>query len=53
LPRLPLRLALPHLEPVLALNVGKEVEKDTLVIRRARASCIRRRHGLEAKCWRS
>jgi hypothetical protein len=35
---LPLRLALPHLEPVLALNVGKEVEKDTLVIRRARAS---------------
>ncbi len=32
---LPLRLALPHLEPVLALNVGKEVEKDTLVIRRA------------------
>jgi hypothetical protein len=33
---LPLRLALPHLEPVLALNVGKEVEKDTLVIRRAR-----------------
>ena len=34
---LPLRLALPHLEPVLALNVSKEVEKDTLVIRRARA----------------
>ena len=33
---LPLRLALPHLESVLALNVGKEVEKDTLVIRRAR-----------------
>lgn len=33
---LPLRLALPHLEPVLALNVSKEVEKDTLVIRRAR-----------------
>ena len=32
---LPMRLALPHLEPVLALNVGKEVEKDTLVIRRA------------------
>lgn len=32
---LPLRLALPHLEPVLALNVAKEVEKDTLVIRRA------------------
>ncbi len=33
---LPLRLALPHLEPVLALNVSKEVEKDTLVILRAR-----------------
>lgn len=32
---LPLRLALPHLEPVLELNVAKEVEKDTLVIRRA------------------
>lgn len=32
---LPLRLALPHLEPVLALNVDKEVEKDTLVILRA------------------
>ena len=32
---LPLRLALPHLEPVLALNVGKEVDKDTLVILRA------------------
>lgn len=33
---LPLRLALPHLEPVLALNVIKEVRKDTLVILRAR-----------------
>ncbi len=33
---LPLRLALPHLEPVLLLNVIKEVEKDTLVILRAR-----------------
>jgi hypothetical protein len=33
---LPLRLALPHLEPVLALNVDKEVRKDTLVILRAR-----------------
>jgi hypothetical protein len=32
---LPLRLALPHLEPVLALNVAKEVQKDTLVILRA------------------
>jgi hypothetical protein len=33
---LPLRLALPHLEPVLALNVAKEVQKDTLVILHAR-----------------
>lgn len=33
---LPLRLALPHLEPVLALNVAKEVAKDRLVILRAR-----------------
>ncbi|MDK9702686.1 MAG: hypothetical protein OEL20_06065 [Sulfuritalea sp.] len=32
---LPLRLALPHLEPVLLLNVAKEVRKDTLVILRA------------------
>ncbi len=32
---LPLRLALPHLEPVLALNVEKEIEKDALVILRA------------------
>ena len=32
---LPLRLALPHLEPVLALNLDKEVRKDALVIRRA------------------
>ena len=32
---LPLRLALPHLEPVLALNVDKEVKKDTLVIQHA------------------
>lgn len=29
---LPLRLVLPHLEPVLALNVEKEVRKDALVI---------------------
>lgn len=35
---LPLRLALPHLEPVLALNVGKEVEKDRLVILHAGAA---------------
>ena len=32
---LPLRLALPHLEPLLARNVAKEVRKDALVIRRA------------------
>lgn len=32
---LPLRLALPHLEPVLALNVAKEVQKDALTILRA------------------
>jgi len=32
---LPLRIALPHLEPVLARNVSKEMQKDTLIIRRA------------------
>lgn len=32
---LPLRLALPHLEALLARNVAKEVRKDELVIRRA------------------
>jgi len=32
---LPLRMALPRIEPFLALNVAKEVQKDTLVIRRA------------------
>ena len=32
---LPLRLALPQLEPLLARNVEKEVRKDALVIRRA------------------
>lgn len=32
---LPMRLALPYLEPVLALNVAKEARKDALVIRRA------------------
>ena len=32
---LPLRLALPHLEPFLALNVEKEARKDALLIRRA------------------
>lgn len=35
---LPLRLALPHLEPVLTLNLDKEIRKDTLVIRRAAAA---------------
>lgn len=35
---LPMRLALPHLEPVLTLNLDKEVRKDTLVIRRAAAA---------------
>jgi hypothetical protein len=30
---LPLRLPLRHLEPVLALNVGKDVRKDALAIR--------------------
>src|SRR3990167_6704164 len=32
---LPLRVALPHLQPFLAQNVAKEVRKDALVIRRA------------------
>ncbi len=32
---LPLRLVLPHLEPVLARNVAKEMQKDALVIHRA------------------
>ena len=32
---LPLRLALPHLEPLLARNVAKEVRKDELAIRSA------------------
>lgn len=35
---LPLRIALPHLEPVLALNVAKEAHKDALVIRCAAAA---------------
>lgn len=30
---LPLRLALPHIQPVIELNLGKEVTKDALVIR--------------------
>lgn len=32
---LPLRIALPHIEPVLARNVAKEIQKDALVIRGA------------------
>jgi hypothetical protein len=32
---LPLRLVLPHLEPLLARNVAKEMQKDALVIGRA------------------
>lgn len=32
---LPLRIALPHIEPVLARNVAKEMQKDALVIRHA------------------
>ncbi len=32
---LPLRIALPRIEPFLALNVAKEAQKDALVIRRA------------------
>lgn len=35
---LPLRVALPHLEPVLARNVAKETQKDALVIHRAGAT---------------
>lgn len=30
---LPVRLALPHIEPLLALNVAKEADKDAIVIR--------------------
>lgn len=32
---LPVRLALPHIEPFLVMNVAKEARKDTLVIQRA------------------
>ena len=32
-----MRIALPHIEPILARNVGKEQQKDALVIRRAGA----------------
>ena len=31
----PLRIAIPHIEAVLSFNVGKEIEKDALVIREA------------------
>lgn len=31
----PLRIAVPHIEAVLAFNVGKEIDKDALVIREA------------------
>lgn len=41
---LPLRMALPRIEPFLALNVAKEVQKDALVIRRAHEAL---RHGVE------
>jgi hypothetical protein len=34
---LPLRIALPHVEPLLELNLQKEIRKDRLVIRRAGA----------------
>jgi len=37
---LPVRLALPVIEPFLAENVAKEVRKDTLVIRRAGAGRV-------------
>lgn len=37
---LPLRVALPHIEPFLALNVAKEVRKDALVIRRAAQAAV-------------
>lgn len=39
---LPLRIALPRIEPFLDLNVAKEVQKDALVIRRAHETL---RHG--------
>jgi hypothetical protein len=34
----PLRVALPYIEPMLALNVAKEIRKDALVIRQAAAA---------------
>jgi hypothetical protein len=38
----PLRVALPYIEPIIALNVAKEIRKDALVIRHAAASAARR-----------
>jgi hypothetical protein len=38
--KLALRLALPYLEPVLALNVEKEARKDRIVIRRAHEAAL-------------
>jgi hypothetical protein len=35
---LPLRMALPHVEPVIACNVEKEIRKDTLIISHAAAA---------------
>lgn len=32
---MPLRIAIPHIEAVLAFNVGKEIEKDAMIIREA------------------
>ena len=39
--RLPLQIALPYLEPVLALNVEKEAQKDRMTIRYAAAAVAR------------
>jgi hypothetical protein len=37
----PLRVALPYIEPILALNVAKEIRKDALVIREAASAAAR------------
>jgi hypothetical protein len=37
----PLRVALPYIEPMLALNVAKEIRKDALVIRHAAIAAAR------------
>ena len=39
--KLPLRVALPYLEPVLALNVRKEARKDRMIIRHAAEALAR------------